>query len=192
MATLRTYPPYARTISRHLVRGNHPAGIGVLLSARWWYFDRAAKVCVKPDEWAPGRWEFGYLKNQHVVAVWGDEAQPEQFGELLIELMLAGPRLLWAMDASGQWLYRASAPDALVDYADRELTKGRLHGLALRARDAYEDVQLRELGLVTREAQRAAELGRPTVPFVLQRQQSLEMVSLLFTDPHATVDERAA
>ncbi len=188
---MKVYPAFARTIARHLVRSLHPAGIAVLLSARWWYFDRAAKVCIKPDEWAPGRWEFGYLKNQHVVAVQGDEATPQAFGELLIELMLAGPRLIWACTVDGTWLYKETDPGGLAGYAD-DLTKRAQHGLVLRARDAYEDAQLRELGLVTREAQRAQDLGRPSVPFLLQRQQALEIVSLLFTDPYAPVDERAA
>lgn len=188
---MRVYPAYARTIARHLVRGQRPAGIGVMLSSRWWYFDQVPKICMSPDEWALGRFEFGYLKNEHAVAVWGDGAEPAQFGELLIELMLAGPRLLWACDVDGKWLYRESAPDALVDYADAQLTGGRLHGLALRARDAYEDAQLRELGLLSREAERAAQLGRQQVSFAHQRAQAQFMVEQFFStrDP---VDERAA
>lgn len=188
---MKVYPAYGRTISRHLVRGNRPAGLGVLLSARWWYFDAAAKICIKPDEWAPERWEFGFLKNEHVVAVWGDEATPQAFGEMLIELMLAGPRLIWACTCEGKWLFKESYADGLAGYAD-QLTEGAQHGLALRARDAYDDAQLRELGAVTREAQRAQELQRPDVPFLKQRQAALEMVDLLFSSPHATVDERAA
>jgi len=189
---MRVYPAYARTVAKLLVRGIRPAGMGVLLSTRWWYFDRAAKVCMKPDEWAIGRWEFGYLKNEHIVAIWGDEVTEQQFGELLIELMLAGPRLLWACDAAGNWIYQETPADRLVDYADHDLTKGAHHALALRARDAYEDGQLRDLGLVQREAQRAAELKRVGVPFLAQRKAALEMVNLLFSNPYATVDEHAA
>ena len=187
---MRVYPAYARTIARHLVRGHRPAGIGVLFSTRWWYFDNLAKACIAPEDWAFGRFEFGYLKNEHVVAVWGDGAEPTQFGELLIELMLAGPRLLWACDTE-KWLYRESAPDALVDYADAQLTGGKLHGLALRARDAYEDAQLRELGLLSRETARAARLQRSDVSFVRQRADAQRMVERLFSF-HDSVDERAA
>ena len=189
---MRVYPAYGRTIARYLVRGIRPAALGVLLSTRWWYFDRAAKACVSPDEWALGRWEFGFLQNEHVVAVWGDGCEPGQFGELLLELMLAGPRLLWAVGVDGAWLYKDSAPDALVGYADLELTKGAHHAMALRARDVYEDAQLRDLDLFTREARRAQELGRGAVPFAAQRKAALEMATLLFSDAHATVDERAA
>jgi hypothetical protein len=189
---MRIYPAYARTVAQHLVRGNRPACIGVLLSARWFFFDRAAKLCLRPEEWALGRWEFGYLKNEHVVALWGEEAQSAQFGELLLELMLAGPRLLWAASIDGTWLYRETAPDALVRYADEQLTGRRHHGLALRALDAYEDAQLRDLGLVQREAERAAQHGRASVPFIAQRQQALEMTTLLFSDPYATIDDHAA
>lgn len=189
---MRTYPAYARTIAKHLVRGNHPVAIGVLLSSHWWYCESAAKVCIRPDEWELGRWEFGYLKNEHAVAVWGEEVEPHQFGELLIELMLAGPRLIWACGCDGAWVYKKSWPDGLLLYADTDLTKGRHHALALRARDAYDDAQLRELGLVQREAERAAELKRASVPFIHQRQASLEIATALFSGRPVTVDERAA
>ena len=186
---MRVYPAYARTIARHLVRGQRPVAIGVLLSSRWWYFDQAAKICVSPDEWWPGRFEFGYLKNEHVVAIMGEEAPPKKFGELLIELMLAGPRLLWARDLH-DWLLKDSTPDALQLYAD-DLTAREYHGLALLARDRYEDAQLRELGLVSREAARAAQLARADVPFVRQRAEAQQMAERLFS-VHDPVDERAA
>lgn len=102
---IREYPAYGRTIAQQLVRGLRPICIGVLLSARWWYFDQAPKVCVKPEDWASGKYEFGYLRGRHVVAVWGDGASERQFGELLLELMRAGPSELWAFDASGQKLF---------------------------------------------------------------------------------------
>ena len=189
---MRTYPAYARTIARHLVRGNHPACIGVLLGARWWFFDRAAKVCIRPDEWALGRWEFGYLKGQHVVAVWGEEVEPTQFGELLIELMAAGPRLIWVVAADGTWIYKDSFAWTLIDYADRDLTKGAHHDLALRAGQCYEAAQMRELDLIAREAERATQRGRDAVAFVRQRNEAERMAELLFSDPLATADERAA
>ena len=188
---MRTYPAYGRTIARHLVRGNRPACIGVLLSAKWRYFDRAAKICISPDEWALGRYEFGFLKNEHVVAIYGDGISPTEFGELLIELMLAGPRLLWVVGADSVWLYKHTPSDALFTYAE-DLTKRQHHGLALRARDSYEDAQLRELGLLQREAERASQLGRTEVSFIARRNKELELAELLFSDPHATVDERAA
>lgn len=189
---MRTYPPYARTIAKHLVRGNHPAAIGVLLGARWWFFDRAAKVCLRPDEWALKRWEFGYLKGQHVVAVWGEEVEPVQFGELLIELMLAGPRLLWAVSVDGTWIYKDSFTYTLVDYADRELTKGAHHAEALRAGECYAAAQMREMELTGLEAERAAQRGRAEVGFLRQRLEAERMAQLLFSDPMATEDERAA
>lgn len=189
---MRVYPAYGRTIARHLVRGNHPAGIGVLLSSRWWYYEQAPKVCISPDEWALGRFEFGYLKNEHVVAVWGDEVESMQFGELLIELMLAGPRLIWVCGCDGKLVLKDSTPESLLLYADTDLTKGRHHAVALHARDVYDDAQLRELGLVSREAERAAQLGRNGVPFLRQRREAQAMVERIFSGNSDSVDERAA
>ncbi len=189
---MRTYPAYARTIAKHLVRGNHPVAIGVLLSSHWWYCESVAKVCIRPDEWELGRWEFGYLKNEHVVAVWGEDVEPQQFGELLIELMLAGPRLIWACGCDGAWVYNKPWPDGLLLYADTDLTKGRHHAVALHARDVYDDAQLRELGLVLRESERAAQLDRDGVPFLRQRAAAQAMVERIFSGNVDSVDERAA
>lgn len=187
---MRTYPAYARTISRLLVRGKHPACIAVLLSARWWHFDRAVKVCIRPEEWEFGRWEFGYLKGEHVVAVFGDEAELVQFGELLLELMLAGPREIWACNADGSWIYRDSLADTLAAYAD-ECTGRKRSELAKLARERYEAAQARENDLILREAERATQLGRPQVSFVQQRKAALQIATALFSDPHATVNAAA-
>lgn len=187
---MRVYPAYGRTIASHLVRGNHPVAIGVLLSSRWWYFDHVAKICVSPDEWALGRWEFGYLHNQHVVVVAGDGASDVQLGELLIELMLAGPRLVWVRDID-RWLYHGSSSYELSRYAD-DLTGRKHHGLTLLALDKYEDAQLRELGLLQREAARAAELKRTAVPFVAKREAARAEADRIFSSSHQAVDEHAA
>lgn len=102
---MREYPAYGRTIAACIVRGQKPICVGVLLSSRWRYFDHVAKVCIKPEDWALGRYEFGYLRGLHVVAVAGDDCQDAQLGELLFDLMRVGPRLVWVYAASGQKLY---------------------------------------------------------------------------------------
>lgn len=107
----KDYPVYGRTIATHIVRGEKPMAVGVLLSARWWSsFDHVARVCIKPEDWAPGRYEFGYLQGLHVVAVAGD-CDEKPFGELVLDLMLARPSLLWAFDITGRELVGESAPD---------------------------------------------------------------------------------
>jgi hypothetical protein len=98
---IREYPAYGRTIAQQLVRGLRPICIGVLLSTRWRYFDHTPKVCIKPEDWANGKYEFGFLRGRHVVAIWGDDCTDRQFGELLLELMRAGPSDLWAFGCDG-------------------------------------------------------------------------------------------
>jgi hypothetical protein len=88
---MREYPAYGRTIASHIVRGQKPLALAVLLSARWDYFDHVPKVCLKPDEWRLGRYEFGFVRALHAVAVFGDEATEAQAAELLVELMRVGP-----------------------------------------------------------------------------------------------------
>lgn len=98
---MRDYPAYGRTIATHIVRGQKPICVAVMLSNGWWHhFNHAPKVCIKADEWALGRWEFGYLRGLHVVAIYGDCAA-QQFGELLVDLMSAGPSRIWAYDLHG-------------------------------------------------------------------------------------------
>jgi hypothetical protein len=114
---MREYPAYGRTIASHVVRGQKPIAIAVLLSARWGYFDNAPKICIHPDEWAPGRYEFGFLGGLHAVVVPGDGVQDAQLGELLVDLMRAGPALLWAFNADGSKLYDGEDPNALTHWA---------------------------------------------------------------------------
>jgi hypothetical protein len=102
---MRVYPAYGRTITRHLVRGLKPVAIGVLFSTRWDYFDHAPKVCIRPDEWRANRFEFGFLRGQHVVVVPGDEALERDLAQLVVELMMVGPRLLWLFNADGSKIY---------------------------------------------------------------------------------------
>ena len=188
---MRIYPAYAQTLARHLMRGNRPACIGVLLSSRWAYFDRAPRICVKPDEWALGRFEFGYLRNEHAVAIWGDETTEPQFGELLIDLMAAGPRLVWAVACTGEWIYKDSFDVGLARYAE-ELA-GRRHAQTIQlALHAYGAGQARDLEAVVAAAEKATEHGRTRVAWLDQRNAGLQMAELLFANPHAEIDERTA
>lgn len=125
---MRLYPAYARPIAAHIARGQRPIAVGVLLSSQWGWLDHVPKVCIKPDEWARGRWEFGYLRGMHVVAVWGFDVAPVQFGELLLELMEAGPELIWTSDLTGDVSETYGLSD-IADYA-RALLIGRDGGAA--------------------------------------------------------------
>lgn len=107
---MKIYPAYGRTIARLVNRGLRPVALGVLFSKWWSYFDEVPRVCLRPDEWEAGKWEFGYLRNQHVVAIWGEDVTPLQFAELVLDLMRAGPRLLWTCDHSGQWQCKEDDP----------------------------------------------------------------------------------
>jgi hypothetical protein len=117
---MRVYPAYGRTIASHVVRGARPMAIGVLLSARWEYFNHVPKVCIKPDEWKLGRFELGFLHNLHAVVVPGDEAKELQLAELLVEAMRVGPRLLWVFNADGTKLVDGDSAHDVALYA-REL-----------------------------------------------------------------------
>lgn len=191
MASVKVLPAYARQIRLQLIRGNHPAAIGVLFSSRWWHFDHVPKICLRPDEWALGRFEFGYLKGEHVVAIWGEEIEEIQFGELLIELMLAGPRRLWICGLDGRWIQRATIAFEVRLYAD-QLTGYKRRDLTERAEAAMMRAEARETELLQAEVQRAIDLDRQNVPFVLQRNAAEKIVEQRFTDTYPPGDERAA
>lgn len=139
---IREYPAYARTIAAHLVRGQKPICIAVLLSTRWRYFDNVPKICIKPDDWEPNRYEFSYLRGLHVVVVPGDDCTDEQLGELLLELMKAGPAVLWGYQVDGTKLYDGEDPSDLLHWVcqlvpDREaLPYGVVKSAELRMRHA--------------------------------------------------------
>lgn len=125
---MREYPAYGRTIAAHLARGEKPLAVGVVLSNRWWsLLDHVPKVCIRTDDWEPGRYEFGYLHDMHVVAYFGD-CEEQQFGELLIEIMLVAPSLLWAFEISGAPL-SADVPGSELTMAEwaGSLTKRAYH-----------------------------------------------------------------
>jgi hypothetical protein len=124
-ALMREYPAYGRTIAAHIVRGMKPICVGVLLSSTWWYFDQAPKVCIRPDEWRRGRYEFGFLRGMHVVAVSGLDCTATMLGEMLLELMMAGPSLLWIWNADGSKIYDEEWADSLAHYV-HQLTGGRV------------------------------------------------------------------
>lgn len=188
---MTVYPAYARQIAMLAARGIRPVAVGVLLSSRWWYFDHVAKVCIKPDEWALRRWEFGYLRGQHVVAVHGDDCDERQLGELLAELMWAGPRLLWACDLAGNWILRDLTPYQIGRQV-LEWVDAKLAAFVKSAAARYDQAQLAALELDNKELSRALALGRDSVPFIRQRQQALEMVEGLFGGAGAAGDARAA
>lgn len=126
---MREYPAYGRAIAAHLARGDKPLAVGVVLSNRWWHLlDHIPKVCIRTDDWAPRRYELGYLQGMHVVAYWGD-CEGKAFGELVLELMLSAPRMLWAFDMSGREL---SADDPAHDQGIG-LWAAHLAGLQARA-----------------------------------------------------------
>jgi hypothetical protein len=198
---MREYPAYGRTIASHVVRGQKPVAIAVLLSARWDYFNHVAKVCIKPEEWGLGRYEFGFLRGLHVVAVPGDDYAPRQLAELLIDLMRAGPSLLWGYDTEGKKIYDGDDAHEVARWA-RELAGG-----AGVLGDEISLTAIRTAELVMASAQRrAAELWRrefdrvehrgdveASVRWQLREYEMKDRVRALFASPwQAPADARAA
>jgi hypothetical protein len=107
---MRDYPAYARTLAAHIRRGQKPIAVGVMLSSSWAYFDHVPKICIRPDEWRLGKYEFSYLAGTHVVAVPGLDCESPQLGELLLELMRVGPSLLWVFNIHGSKVYDDDFP----------------------------------------------------------------------------------
>jgi len=189
--SLRVYPAYGRSIAALRARGTRASVIGVLLSSRWRYFDVAPKVCIRPDEWLIGRWEFGFVRGGVCVAIWGDEVEPVQFGELLAELMLFGPRLLWACDSTGKWLYQGDSPIELAAYAQR-LTGAQHRGRIVAGRETYEHALGRELEIERTELARAIEAGRARIGYLERRRHAEDLARRIFSEPIAEPNDLAA
>lgn len=177
---MRVYPAYGREIGRLAARGIRPVAVGVLMSSRWWYMEHVARVCLKPDEWALRRWEFGYLHRQHVVAVQGDDCDPRVLGELLIDLMWAGPRQLWVCDLAGEWLVRDLAPQLLRMQVREWIGEAKLDAFLDQATARYAQAQDAEAELERREIARALDLGRTSVPALHQRERIRAAIEQLF------------
>ena len=140
---LTLYPAFARTIAAYIARGQKPVAVAVLLSDDWRCLFDAPKACIRPDEWRRGRFEFGYLAGLHAVAVLGPGATLQAFGEMLIEIMLAAPRLIWVYDTDGQQLVQDDSPTLIAQWV-RELFLPNPAPEALEsARTVYLDAQKR-------------------------------------------------
>jgi hypothetical protein len=127
---MREYPAYGRTIASHIVRGQKPVALAVLLSSRWDYYNHVPKVCIKPEEWRIGRFEFGFLRGLHAVAIVGDESSNLQLAELVLELMRVGPALLWIYDAVGGKVYDGDFASDVARWAFQIVDRGRRAGAA--------------------------------------------------------------
>ncbi len=201
---MRTYPAYGRTIAALCARGVKPAAIGVLLSDRWGYFQNVPRVCIRPDEWKRAHWEFGFLRNMHVVAIFGDGVERVQFAELLVELMAAGPRLIWACMAGGEWFLKGDVDPAQVQsYAIESLRgpvldwqtdgwTGPTYRDSLPARAAYQAGQRRAIELDMRIMQRIQDKGGDLVKWDMEERAQLAFVETMFGDPYAVPDDVAA
>jgi hypothetical protein len=191
---IRNYPAYGRTIAAHLARGLKPICIGVLLSSRWGYFNHVPKVCIKPDEWAFGRLEFGFLHGMHVVAVPGDDCEPRQLAELILDLMRAGPRLLWAYNADGSKLYDGDWPSDLWNWVFELSGRKYAYAELKAAARVMEDAQARALAAWMREYQAIDERAgvEKAVQFHIDTEAIKDRVRLLFSKPNGPDEARAA
>lgn len=211
---MRAYPAYGVTIAKLLARGLKPAAIGVLLSDRWSYFQTVPRVCIRADEWARGRWEFGFLRNEHAVAILGDGAENVQFAELLVDLMAAGPRLIWACMAGGEWLIKGDdadpvqvqsyaieslrgppsswVDDRLVNNWEGDGWKGPTFRDSLQARHAYQAAQLRAGEIDLRVMARIQARGEDLIKWDTEQRERLAFVEKLFADPYALPDDAVA
>jgi hypothetical protein len=211
---VRVYPAYGRTIAALCARGVKPAAIGVLLSDYWNYYQAVPRVCIRADEWAPRRWEFGFLRNQHAVVIFGDGASNQQFAELLVEIMAAGPRLIWACMAGGAWLLKDSDADPLqvhsyaieslrgppTSIVDGALVRnwtndgwtGPTHHSALPARNVYAAAQHRAAQESLRVMERVQAKGGDLIKWDTEERAQLAFVERMFSDPYAMPDDAAA
>lgn len=195
---MRAYPAYGQTIARHVTRGTKPMAIGVLLSARWDYFDHVAKVCIKPHEWKLGRFEFGFLHNLHAVVVPGDESTELQLAELLIEVMRAGPRLLWAFNADGSKLYDGEHAHDVAEWAIEIAWRAgeleRIKPLARTAEQVMLAVQVRAGQRWHREYERltAKRTTEEVSAWMLSEYKTQDRVRELFSAPWLTERDAAA
>lgn len=192
---MRVYPAYGRTIAAHVVRGLKPVCVGVLLSDGFWHhFNHAPKVCIKAAEWELGRWEFGFLRGLHVVAIWGDCTE-KQFGELLVELMRIGPARLSAYDLTGKALTSEQADEDAIAYWVHHLGAFRLFDPPLRdARKACRlsilDANIREYEEVLKIAERSG--GDAAIRWRAQQDENRERVRRMFSAPFQEASEPAA
>lgn len=195
---LREYPAYGRAIAQQIAQGHKPICVGVMLSSRWGYFNHAPKVCIKPDEWASGKFEFGFLRGRHLVALWGDDCSERQFGELLLELMLAGPAMLWAYACDGTKLLDEDA-DSSQTVAfwvwqlfgrDRGVRDPSIHYARMHFSDsarAAARAELREL-----EAVQARKEGEDLIRWYIEQFKRPDRVRELFSQPFLQANEPAA
>lgn len=195
---IREFPAYGRTIASHIVRGQRPIVVAVLLSTYWHYFNHVPKVCIKPDEWALRRYEFGFLRGLHVVVVPGDGATELQFAELLIDLMRAGPSLLWAFDVEGRSLYDGDFASDVGGWATELVVRaGAIERLPREVIKAAEHImaqaQARAAEMWHREWSRAEATGgvEASVRFALREYELKDRVRALFAPPGDS-DARAA
>lgn len=195
---MREYPAYGRTIASHIVRGQKPIAVTVLLSRFWNYFDHVPKVCIKPDEWRLGRYEFGFLHGLHVVVVPGDEATDLALAELLVDLMRVGPAQLWAFNVDGSKLYDGEDPDEVAHWAMKlAIDAGAAANLSWDsvrvASRVMQAAQVRAGDLWQREYERVMKRGDPeaTTRWMLREFETKDRVRALFA-PRAGDDARAA
>ena len=196
---MREFPAYGRTIASHVVRGQKPMAVAVLVSSFWGYFDHLPKVCIKPEEWARRRYEFGFLQGLHAVAVAGDDCTEPMLAELLVELMRAGPRELWAFAATGQVLYDGNSPFELAHWARDLAAKAGLEPtLSWAEIQAAREVMTASQSRAAREWQREHErIDRrgdleASVRHSLRDFEIKDRVRELFRAPFRDDDARAA
>ncbi len=159
---MREYPAYGRTIAAHIVRGQKPICVAVLLSSRWRYFDHVPKLCIKPEDWETGRYEFGYLNGLHVVVVPGDECEELQLAELLVDVMCAGPRELWAWNTDGSKIYDDDWAHGIADWVREIRMRAKMNWRdgwpeVQRAEAAMSRAQLKDIDLFQIEGNRIQE-----------------------------------
>ena len=192
---MRAYPAYGRTIAAHIVRGLKPVCIGVMLSDGYWdRYNHVAKVCIRADEWALDRWEFGYLHGLHVTAIYG-QCAAQQFGELLVERMRARPARIWAYDLEGKLLTPGDPDEQSLGIWVHELKAMRVSDARLKlARAAYgasrEAADARFFDEALKIAERSGG-GDAVARHVARRDETLERVRKLFSAPYQDVGEPA-
>lgn len=186
--TTRIYPAYGRQIAYRIRRGQHPLAVGVMLSSFWSDFLDVPRLCLRPEDWALGRYEFSYLRGERVVLIVGHDDDTHAgggrlVGELLCELMLARPSLVWVAHQAGGWIEQSGTPPALEALAV-EMRVPR--ELASVARTVYAESFLAASQRDADRAIAALEAGRMPAP------SGLAEVEQRFGNPFWVGDAQAA
>jgi hypothetical protein len=64
-------PAYGKRLLEERRAGNHPLEVTLVYGDKWWDFEQP-KLCIKPDEFEPGKYDFSVCAGIHVIVIDND------------------------------------------------------------------------------------------------------------------------